>query len=62
MGKGKPSSPNPFSHQGRRGARMLQSPSPALGEGFRVRVFIPPPALGEGFRVRVFGNVAAPRN
>jgi hypothetical protein len=29
--------PNPFSQGRRRGARISQSPSPALGEGFRVR-------------------------
>jgi hypothetical protein len=33
-----PSSPN-LSQVGRRGARVAQSPSPALGEGFRVREF-----------------------
>jgi hypothetical protein len=32
-----PSSPNPFSLFGRRGAEPFQSPSPSLGEGFRVR-------------------------
>ena len=35
-----PLSPNPFSHKGRRGVRVLieiQSPFPALGEGLRVR-------------------------
>ncbi len=33
-----PSSPSPFSQEGRRGTRLIQSPSPYLGEGFRVRV------------------------
>ena len=32
-----PSSPSPFSHQGRRGARRFSIPSPIEGEGFRVR-------------------------
>jgi len=32
-----PSSPSPFSQKGRRGNEPFQSPSPSLGEGFRVR-------------------------
>ncbi|QZZ19483.1 hypothetical protein J5X98_19250 [Leptothermofonsia sichuanensis E412] len=37
LGNRQPSSPNPFSQKGRRGAGF-SSPSPVLGEGFRVRV------------------------
>jgi len=34
-----PSSPNPFSHAGRRGARLVfWFPSPLMGEGLGVRV------------------------
>ena len=33
-----PSSPSPFSHRGRRGTGRFSSPSPSMGEEFRVRV------------------------
>ncbi len=37
LGYKQTSSPSPFSQKGRRGTELDQTPSPLLGEGFRVR-------------------------